>query len=104
MFRTLLRMIDDPRNDIFVHMNVKNKEYDEAEIEKYVHYSRLRHVERTSVNWGGYSLINAELLLLKASTSEENYQRYHLLSGADLPIKTQDEIINFLPNIKKMNS
>lgn len=30
VFRTLLRMIDDPRNDIFVHMDVKNKEYDEA--------------------------------------------------------------------------
>lgn len=60
-----------------------------------MHYSRLRHVERTNVNWGGYSLINAELLLLKASTSEKNYQRYHLLSGADLPIKTQNEIIKF---------
>jgi len=44
---------------------------------------------------GGYSQINSELLLLKAATAEGQYQHYHLISGGDLPIKTQDEIIRF---------
>ena len=28
VFRTLLRMLDDSRNDIFIHMDAKNKDYD----------------------------------------------------------------------------
>ena len=44
---------------------------------------------------GGASQINAELLLLKKAVSVGPYQHYHLLSGADLPIKTQDQIVRF---------
>ena len=43
------------------------------------------------MNWGGYSQIAAEIFLLKKST-KENYDYYHLLSGVDLPLKTQDYI------------
>lgn len=44
---------------------------------------------------GGYSLIHAELLLLKKAVSVGRYQHYHLLSGADLPLKSQDDIVAF---------
>ena len=44
---------------------------------------------------GGYSQIRAELILIKKAISIEKYQHLHLLSGSDLPIKTQDEIISF---------
>lgn len=44
---------------------------------------------------GGISLVNVELLLLKKAISVGRYQHYHLLSGSDLPIKTQDQIISF---------
>ena len=44
---------------------------------------------------GGYSMINAELQLLKYATLQGNYLYYHLLSGEDLPIKTQDDIHDF---------
>lgn len=94
-FKTLLRMLDDPKNDIFVHMDLKNGDYDPEEIERSIKYSNITHVKRTKVTWGGYSQINAELLLLKASTAMGKYQHYHLLSGADLPIKSQDEIYHF---------
>ena len=39
--------------------------------------------------------VNAELLLLKKAVSVGSYQHYHLLSGADLPIKTQEQIVSF---------
>lgn len=94
-FRTLLRMIDDPRNDIYIHMDSKNKSYDYKEIEKTIKHSNIIHTQRTKVSWGAYSLINAELILLKASTAQNKYQHYHLLSGADLPIKSQNEIYHF---------
>lgn len=46
-------------------------------------------------------MIDVELDLLKASTHNNKYDYYHLLSGQDLPIKTQDYIHNFFNNSKK---
>lgn len=40
-------------------------------------------------------MIQAELELLKAATSVYQYQYYHLLSGQDLPIKSQNYIHDF---------
>ena len=51
------------------------------------------------VNWGGFSLIKCELRLLKAAVmSDTEYSRYHLISGLDLPIKSQDYIHAFFKN------
>lgn len=94
-FRTLVRMLDDIRNDIFIHMDSKNTQYDIETTEKLVKYSKVYHSERSNVTWGGYSQINSEYLLLKKATSTGKYAYYHLLSGEDLPIKTQDYIHNF---------
>lgn len=95
-YRTLLQLLDDPHNDIYVHMDKKNKEYQVEQAEHYVRKSRLVHTIRTSVSRGGYSLVNAEMLLLeKAVTDAEEYDYYHLLSGQDLPIKSQDYIHEF---------
>lgn len=94
-FKTLLKMLDDPRNDLFIHMDKKNKYYDIDETKQILKKSSVYHTERTNVTWGGYSQINAELLLLKKATTVGKYQHYHLLSGACLPIKTQTQIISF---------
>ena len=39
-------------------------------------------------------MVKAELILLRAATAK-NYAYYHLLSGMDLPLKTQDEIHSY---------
>ena len=44
---------------------------------------------------GGYSLINAEMILLKYATNTGHYNHYHLLSGQDLPIQRQETIQEF---------
>lgn len=64
VFRALISMIDDPRNDIFIHMDAKNVNYNDESINSLVKKSKIYHTERTIVTWGGYSQINAELLLL----------------------------------------
>ena len=51
-------------------------------------------MKRTNVKWGGYSQIKCELLLLKYAIKKE-HSYYHLLSGVDLPLKTQDKIHEF---------
>lgn len=97
-FKTLLKMIDYEYNDIFIHFDVKNKDYDIHSAESIVKKSKVYHTKRTSVVWGKNTQILAELILLKMATKVGKYQYYHLLSGQDLPIKTQEYIHKFLKN------
>ena len=94
-FRTLISMLDYKYNDIFIHMDKKNKNYDERVIEELVTQCKVYHTNRTNVMWGGYSLINAEMILLPKATETGKYQHYHLLSGEDLPIQKQEIIQKF---------
>ena len=88
-------MLDHPKNDIYIHMDAKNKFYNPDEITRLAKFSKIFHVKRIKVTWGGYSLIESELILLEAAVNHEHYEHYHLLSGSDLPIKKQEDIINF---------
>lgn len=73
-FRTLLRLLDDSRNDIFIHMDKKTKQYDFNDICSYIKHSRIYQVEcRNSVSWGGYSLVDTEMQLLKLATDTGKY-------------------------------
>lgn len=47
------------------------------------------------VRWGDISLIQVEFFLFKTAYCKGNYSYYHLISGSDLPLKTQDEIHAF---------
>ena len=95
-FRTLLNLLDDVRNDIFVHMDLKNIKYESYKINDLLKHSVLTHTsKRISVNWGGYSQIEAEMLLLELAIKTGVYDYYHLISGEDLPIKSQNFIHNF---------
>lgn len=94
-FKTLLRMLDSDENDIYVHMDLKNKQFDEDDCRKLIKKSGIYFTKRTSVTWGGYSQINSELVLLQTATAHRKYNYYHLLSGQDLPIKANNEIMNF---------
>lgn len=94
-FYSLLRMLDYEKNDIFIHMDIKNKSFDESNARGIVKKSNVFFSDRTCVTWGGYSQINAELIILKCALSHGKYLYYHLLSGQDLPIKSQEYIHSF---------
>lgn len=94
--RKLIELLDDPRNDIFVHVDAKAKNFRQESLDGATRHSRLIVLpQRFKVNWGGVSIMRSELALLKKATSESKYAYYHLLSGMDMPIKTQDEIHAF---------
>ncbi|MDR2930470.1 MAG: beta-1,6-N-acetylglucosaminyltransferase [Propionibacteriaceae bacterium] len=96
VFWTLIDMLDYPGNDLFVHMDVKNRRYLESAISRAVRWARVFHTQRTNVRWGGDSQIRAEFLLLRLATDVGFHDYYHLLSGQDLPIQTQETIRQFL--------
>ena len=94
----LLAALDDPRNDIYLHMDRKSAAIGPDGFE--MRFSRLTLIPPMDVSWGGYSQIECTLRLLKAAVkeSEKNgdcYSRYHLMTGATYPIKSQDEIHTF---------
>lgn len=84
----LLSAIDDDRNDIYIHVDKKTVDVPFEDIRSTVCHSPLTFIERTFVNWGGYSQINVELALLSEATKTP-HAYYHLISGVDFPLKSQ---------------
>lgn len=82
MLLTLLRMLDVPWNDIFIHMDSKNTDYQPETVECRMKYAKVFHAKRHSVVWGGVSQVKVELVLLKTAVAHGPYQHYHLISGA----------------------
>lgn len=93
--RKLLVLLDDPRNDIFVHVDGKAR-FSPEEWKNVCRFSRLVFISpRLKVYWGGVNSMRCELALLREAVSCGPYSYYHLVSGMDLPIKDQDTIHDF---------
>jgi hypothetical protein len=90
----LIRLLDDPRNDIYIHINKKVRNFNPDTFLSIPKKSRLIFIERMNVDWGAYSQIKAELALIKAA-AHTGYDYYHYISGVDLPLKSQDYIHDF---------
>lgn len=90
----LLKLLDYENNDIYIHIDKKVTKYPYEKIKNAVSKSRLFFSKRINVNWGGYSQIRAELILLKMAT-KTNHSYYHLISGACLPLHSQEYIHDF---------
>lgn len=92
--KKLLLLLDDVRNDIYLHVDARCKDFSASEFLNLTQESSLFIMPRKSVYWGDYSMIACEMDLMKKAALGD-YSYYHLLSGADLPIKTQDQIHDF---------
>ena len=94
LLKELLGRIDDERNDIYLHIDSKAKNYPVTEVTSVLKKSSCVLTERMDVQWGSDSQIHCEMILLKEAVKTE-HSYYHLISGMDLPIKSQDEIHAF---------
>lgn len=92
--KILLSLLDDARNDIFVHLDAKCS-LEPTMFEGCCRHSSLFFTDRIKVNWAGPSQVWSELILMETASAREKYSYYHLLSGMDLPIKSQDDIHAF---------
>lgn len=89
--RTLLTLLDDSRNDIYLLVDQKSPTFP---VKFQLNYANFFNLDSLLINWGDYSQIVAEMSLFKAAVLGE-YDYYHLLSGQDLPLANQDEIHSF---------
>ncbi|CAI9679857.1 glycosyl transferase [Elizabethkingia anophelis] len=88
----LIKALDDPRNDIYLHIDKKVKYFPEYK----TRYSNLYILDnRIDVCWGDLSVVEAEYVLFEEAVNKGSYNYYHLLSGVDMPLKSQDEIHTF---------
>lgn len=92
LLQQLLDTLDDPRNDIYVHIDKKVKALPVLRTHK-AGLAILSH--RIDIHWASLSMVDAEYALFEAASAQGPYQYYHLLSGVDLPLKSQDYIHDF---------
>lgn len=92
----LVSLLDDSRNDIYIHIDKKSpfSESDRAQIVNTAQFSKVVFTHREKIYWGGVSQMKAEMILFKEAY-QENYSFYHLISGLDLPLQSQDYIHRF---------
>lgn len=91
---TLIKMLDDNQNDIYIHFDLKSKDNIEL-LKDIVTQSKLIFTKRIKVYWSHISQCQAMYILWETAYSQGLYQYYHLISGVDLPIKTKHEIREF---------
>lgn len=92
----LVERLDDARNDIYIHIDSKTQLLPELS----TRFATLTLInERHDVRWGDVSVVSAEFALFRAAyysgQKHGGYVYYHLLSGVDLPLKSQDYIHRF---------
>lgn len=97
VLKLLISALDDIRNDIFVHFDSKCTKIPILSCEKSYLYILPNRID---VRWGDFSQIETEILLFQYAyemqiKNKVNYQYYHLISGVDIPLKSQDYIHNF---------
>ena len=93
ILETLLQVLDDSRNDIYIHFDAKVEAIPDLSTTN-AGLTVLQN--RIDVRWADVSQIQTEILLFQeALSSGIKYSYFHLLSGVDLPIKSQDYIHSF---------
>ena len=96
VLQKLLTLLDDERNDIYVHIDKRANEMYEHFRNFKLDKSRLFILsDRLSVYWGDISQLDVEYKLFETASQTGEYSYFHLLSGVDLPIKSQDYIHDF---------
>lgn len=97
--KTLITTLDDSRNSIYVHIDKKSTNFNEAAFSHLTKHATLQSIPRINITWGGSSQIDCEISLLhSALASHSNY--YHLLSGMDLPLHSMDYIDEYFQQHK----
>ena len=99
---TLLSLLDHPLIDIFLHLDFKSSIMQSDIISP--SHSHLYFVNRHDVRWGDISLVESELDLFKAVLDSKNdYDRIHLISAQDLPMKSTPYILEYFAKSENKN-
>ena len=81
--------------DVYIHFDKKNV-LSEKDIERMMQYPQLKHVVQThEVHWGGTSVLDCEMSLIRMAYKESDADYFHLISGQDYPIRPLYQFLDF---------
>lgn len=99
----LINALDSKNHTFFLHVDKKSGAFNGDILKKSAKKSEVVFVPRINVTWGGFSIVQVELNLLKAAYEYGKFGHYHLLSGEDFPVKTNKQIDDFFEKNKDTN-
>lgn len=98
----LMFSLDYENNDLFIHLDAKSAIEIDTLKEIAINKARVYIYKEYDVRWGTESQVKCEIFLLKSAWRKAYYDYYHIISGADYPIKTHEQIeLFFLQNAGK---
>lgn len=92
--RRLVGALDHPDIDIYLHINSRSTSWDESFMDGATAMSKIYFAPRIAVGYCNYTQVEAQMSLLRTALPQE-YEYYHLISGADLPLHNPDELLEF---------
>lgn len=90
----LLRLLDDERNDFYIHIDKKAADFPFDRFRSLPKKSTVYFTPRLDVRWADFSLTECQLIMLREALPR-GYRYFHLISGVDLPLKSNDAIHDF---------
>lgn len=97
--KQLIQILDAENHDIYVHIDKKSTTFFEKDFLNLTSKSKVCFFQEYEVFWGGFSQVQVELFLFEKAYQQQ-YDYYHLISGADLPLKSNQEIDAFFDRNK----
>ncbi len=94
LLEKLLHLLDDKRNDIYIHINKAIKDFDFDYFSNVCKKSDLFFLNRLDTSWGTNGLALVTMSFYEKAGSK-GYSYYHVLSGMCLPLKNQNDIHEF---------
>jgi len=91
---SLLKMLDNPRVDIFLHVDKKYSDFDESSLPA-LKYSALKLLDRRDVRWGDVSQVLLEVDIFNLALQSGEYVYFHHISAMDMPLKPINMFLDF---------
>ena len=97
ILKLLIKKLDSLCFDIFLHLDQKSY-ISKEELNGLTTKSKLYIYKEISVKWADYSQVECEFYLIDKALNTGNYEYFHLISGADFPLKKPEYIYDFFHN------
>lgn len=91
-----VKALSHPDIDIFIHVDRKTN-IELEELNEKLDNDNVYFLDgRIEINWGGFSILYAQLKLLSAAIAKDKYDYISFISGQDYPLKTNEYILDYL--------
>lgn len=81
--------------DVFLHIDQK-QDFAPGDLQQLNKYKQVKLVSRTyNVNWGGTSILDCEMFLLRKALAQSDADYFHLISGQDYPLRPLSRFLEF---------